>query len=570
MRRMVWYLAAEWCPGDGLARTVRFALPACIAVLLAATLVTVPPAKADHTEPPNAVSVPGSHNGEMGCPGDWQPECPKAQLTRDPSDGVWKGAFTLPAGSYEYKVALNNAWMENFGAGAVPGGSNIAYTTAGGPVRFFYDQGTHWATSDAEGPIVTAPGTFQSELGCPADWSPECMRSWLQDLDNDGVYTFVTTAIPAGTYEAKVTHGLSWAESYGAGGVGGGANIPFYVAANGNRTTFSYVLATHELTVSVGAVPAATPVAPTVNLTDPVNAAIVRTSTVSGTGEAGTTANISIDDTNPATPAVNASVFVGPEGYSVTLDLSGLNDGTLTATVTLTDGAGNVSPSTTDTAIKDTVAPVLTVDLPPVVNNATKSSVTVTGTGEGAASVAVSVDDGDPATAAVRGFTVVSNGSYSLSLDLSGLADGTLTATALANDSAGNPGAATDTAIKDTVAPFAPTVNLTDPVNPANVATATVSGTAEANTTVNISVDDTNPTTPAVTATVRVGPAGYDARLDLTSLDDGRLTATVTVVDGAGNIGPGGTDSARRVGSGGGPRCGAPCGPRSGGGPVGS
>jgi pullulanase-type alpha-1,6-glucosidase len=107
----------------------------------------------------------------------------------------------------------------------------------------------------AEGPVVTAPGSFQSELGCPGDWMPECRSSELLDPDGDGVYTFSTTAIPAGSYEVKVAHNLSWAENYGAGGVPGGANIPFFVAANGDRTTFSYVLATHVLTVEAGVAP---------------------------------------------------------------------------------------------------------------------------------------------------------------------------------------------------------------------------------------------------------------------------------------------------------------------------
>src|SRR5262245_47831120 len=107
----------------------------------------------------------------------------------------------------------------------------------------------------ADGPIVTAPGSFQSELGCPGDWMPDCRASELLDPDGDGVYTFTTTAIPAGSYEVKIAHNLSWAENYGAGGVPGGANIPFFVAANGDRTTLRYVLATHVLTVDAGVAP---------------------------------------------------------------------------------------------------------------------------------------------------------------------------------------------------------------------------------------------------------------------------------------------------------------------------
>jgi pullulanase-type alpha-1,6-glucosidase len=107
----------------------------------------------------------------------------------------------------------------------------------------------------AQGPIVTAPGSFQSELGCPGDWMPECRDSELLDADGDGIYTFTTTGIPAGAYEVKVAHGLSWAENYGAGGARDGANISFFVAADGDRTEFSYVLATHVLTVTAGVAP---------------------------------------------------------------------------------------------------------------------------------------------------------------------------------------------------------------------------------------------------------------------------------------------------------------------------
>lgn len=201
-------------------------------------------------EQPDAVSVPGTHNTEMGCETDWDPGCDAAQLTLSPTDDVWKGTFDLPAGDYEYKVAVDGTWDENYGAGAVPGGANIPYTHDGGPVSFYYDHRTHWVASDAQGPVVTAPGSFQSELGCPGDWAPECMRSWLQDPDGDGTYTFATTQIPPGSYEVKVAHGLSWDENYGAGGAPDGANIGFSVPAAGVVTTFSYDLATHVLTVS--------------------------------------------------------------------------------------------------------------------------------------------------------------------------------------------------------------------------------------------------------------------------------------------------------------------------------
>ena len=200
---------------------------------------------------PKAVSVPGDHNSEMGCAGDWDPACDQAQLTLDAKDQIWKGTYTLPAAPHAYKAAVNKSWDENYGAGAVPGGSNIEYTAPAGPVTFYYDHSTHWVTSDAQGPVITAPGSFQSELGCPGDWSPDCMRPWMQDPDGDGTYTWSTNQIPAGSYEFKIAHGLSWNENYGDGGAAGGSNISLSVPSDGVVVTLSYVLATHQVSAKV-------------------------------------------------------------------------------------------------------------------------------------------------------------------------------------------------------------------------------------------------------------------------------------------------------------------------------
>ena len=200
---------------------------------------------------PAAVSVPGDHNSEMGCGGDWDPACAQAQLALDAKDQVWKGTYTLPAAPHAYKAAVNKSWDENYGAGAQPGGANIEYTAPGTPVTFYYDHATHWVTSDAQGPVITAPGSFQSELGCPGDWSPDCMRPWMQDPDGDGTYTWSSDQVPAGSYEFKIAHGLSWNENYGDGGAAGGSNVSLSVPSDGVVVTISYVLATHQISAKV-------------------------------------------------------------------------------------------------------------------------------------------------------------------------------------------------------------------------------------------------------------------------------------------------------------------------------
>ncbi|MEO9237636.1 MAG: pullulanase-type alpha-1,6-glucosidase, partial [Jatrophihabitantaceae bacterium] len=234
----------------------RTGLAAVLSVLLPLGLLAGQPAHAaTSADPqPSAVSVPGSFGAQLGCPGDWQPDCAQVQLTRRGHDDVWSTTLNLAAGSYEYKAALNKAWDVSYGLGAALGGANIPLTVpaGGAAVTFYYDNATHWVTDTVNTTMVTAAGSFQSELGCPADWSPDCLRSWLQDPDGDGTFTFSTNAIPAGDYQVKAALNLSWDVNYGAGGVLGGANIDFTVPSTGSPVTFSYVAATHVLTVLAG------------------------------------------------------------------------------------------------------------------------------------------------------------------------------------------------------------------------------------------------------------------------------------------------------------------------------
>ncbi|MEU1971544.1 pullulanase-type alpha-1,6-glucosidase [Microbacterium sp. NPDC019599] len=200
------------------------------------------------------ITVPGSFNDEVGCPGDWQPDCEAITLTED--DGVFTATFAIPAGDYEYKVAVGGSWDENYGANGVPGGPNIAFTLEqDAEVTFYYDPRTNIVQSTAEGPIVTLPGDYQSEMGCPGDWQPDCLVTLMADGDKNGVYEFTTDQIPAGSYKVKVAHGLSWNENYGQDGVPGGSDIPFEVEEDGDVVTFRYTLATHVLQIGEPGLP---------------------------------------------------------------------------------------------------------------------------------------------------------------------------------------------------------------------------------------------------------------------------------------------------------------------------
>lgn len=204
------------------------------------------PEEPDDATPYDFVSIPGSLNTEMGCAGDWAPDCDQAQMTQ--VDGIWRLTVDLPAGDYEYKVATEKSWDENYGQGGVASGPNLVLRHAGGPVTFWFDPRTKVVQSSDDGPVVTLAGSFQSELGCAGDWAPDCLRAMMFDGDRDGVYEFSTTKLPTGSYELKVAHGLSWAENYGADGARDGANIAFS-ATEGKRVSFRYDVATHLLEI---------------------------------------------------------------------------------------------------------------------------------------------------------------------------------------------------------------------------------------------------------------------------------------------------------------------------------
>jgi pullulanase-type alpha-1,6-glucosidase len=204
--------------------------------------------------PPDLVVIPGTLQDEAGCPGEWQPECESTALILDEATGVWSNTFSLPAGDYEYKVALNGSWDVNFGLNAQPGGPNIPLSLAeDSDVTFFFSTQTGWVTDDVNSAIVTAIGDFQAALGCPEAGAADCLGAWLQDPDGDGTFLFQTDAIPAGDYAAQVAVGRTLDEVYGAEGAAGGEPIPFTVAADGELVNFIWDSESKALAIRVGA-----------------------------------------------------------------------------------------------------------------------------------------------------------------------------------------------------------------------------------------------------------------------------------------------------------------------------
>lgn len=151
---------------------IRLAIPAAFALLLMAALLVAGVSAQSNTPAPESVTIAGTIQSVLGCDGDWQPECEATFLEYSAADDLWMATFDLPAGSYEYKAALNGAWDENYGLGAEPGGPNIPLELAEDTsVTFFYDHKTHWVSDNVNSILANVPGNYQDEIGCPGELS---------------------------------------------------------------------------------------------------------------------------------------------------------------------------------------------------------------------------------------------------------------------------------------------------------------------------------------------------------------------------------------------------------------
>ncbi|MGY4542838.1 PKD repeat protein, partial [Arthrobacter sp. UYNi723] len=336
----------------------------------------------------------------------------------------------------------------------------------------------------------------------------------------------------------------SWSWAFGDGGTSAAQNPAHTYTAAGTYTatlTATNDTGSSSTTSTITVSPAPPPAAPTLDAPSVVNVANVTAVPVSGIAEAADTVSVAASD--GAGHAVSGTATASSTGaWSLpTLNLSSLNDGTVTLTATATDTAGNVSPATTATVPKDTVPPAApTLDAPSVVNVANVTAVPVSGSAEVGTTVTLNVTDTDTVHTVTVTATADGTGYWSITpLNLTSLSDGQLTYTATATDTAGNVSPATTATVpKDTVPPAAPTLTVPATVTGATATSVTVSGSAEAGTTVTLNVTDTD-AVHTVTATADADGTGYWSitPLNLTSLIDGQLTYTATATDTAGNTG---------------------------------
>ncbi|MCA0958098.1 DUF11 domain-containing protein [Muricauda ruestringensis] len=261
--------------------------------------------------------------------------------------------------------------------------------------------------------------------------------------------------------------------------------------------------------------------------------------------EVGATYNYEFSSDGGAGTVTNTGIIGTATDQITGIDLSGLPDGTITLSVTLTNGNGT-GGAVTDTATKDTAIPSgysVTIDQGPIdTGNETAVSFTFAGAEVGATYNYEFSSDGGAGTVTDTG-VIVSATDQITGIDLSGLPDGTITLSVTLTNGNGTGGAVTDTVIKDTAAPADYTVSINqDPINVTNENTITFtiedaqigsfysysfssSGGGTPITGNGGPILSTNPTFPLV------------GGIDLSSLPDGTIALSVVLTDlfGPGN-----------------------------------
>ncbi|MCF2916823.1 Ig-like domain-containing protein [Pseudoalteromonas sp. Cn5-37] len=248
------------------------------------------------------------------------------------------------------------------------------------------------------------------------------------------------------------------------------------------------------------------------------------------------TPTISGTSNEPAGSVVNLSVSDGTNTYTFTATVLGdgtwsadvpspLNNGSISIDASITDAAGNETTAN-DTAVLDTTAPSITIN---VIGETNDTTPTINGTSDAVngSVVTVVIDDGiNPAETLT---TTVNGGTWTVTAS-SALAEGDFTVTATVTEN-GIDGTATRTGIIDTTMP-AIDINALDVTNDT---TPTVSGTASApqGSTVTVVFTDANNNSHTVTTVMQSNGTWSVAASTL--LAEGEYTVTATVSDQAGN-----------------------------------
>ncbi|HED1255891.1 TPA: Ig-like domain-containing protein [Citrobacter amalonaticus] len=466
--------------------------------------------------------------------------------TEAQADLVIIGTTTAPAGQivtvtingndYTALVQANGSWSVTVPAaeaGALTSGNVTATVsdTAGNT-----GSASHALTVDTTSPVVTISTVAADDIINRAEHGQTQIISGSASGAAAG--DAVTVTVNGKNYTTVVDAAGNWSVGVPAADISGLNDGTTTIAVTVTNAAGNSGSATHDVTVDTAA-PSVT--VGSVTADDVINAAeqgadLVLSGTTTNV-EAGQTVTVMFNG-RPYTATVDNN---GEWTLTVpSADLAGITDGSARVEVSVSNAAGNSASATHDYSV-DTTAPVITISTIAAddILNATEAQadLVITGTTTAPAGQTVTVTiNGNDYTALVQ-----ANGSWSVTVpaaEAGALTTGNVTATV--SDAAGNTGSASHALTVDTTSPVVTinTVAADDIINRAEHGqTQIISGSASgaaAGDAVTVTVNGKDYTT--VVDAAGNWSVGVPAA-DISGLNDGVNTISVTVTSAAGNSG---------------------------------
>ncbi|ADU32435.1 LysM peptidoglycan-binding domain-containing protein [Evansella cellulosilytica] len=273
--------------------------------------------------------------------------------------------------------------------------------------------------------------------------------------------------------------------------------------------------------------------APVVDVPTSINGASQHQFKVSGSGKPGASIFISITDTHENTIENTATVDADGNFFTA-LDVSALSDSTLTVRVKQTNSLGNSSQASLYIVEKDTVAPEepRLVNTENIINNQNEREFLFAGTAEPEAAIFFTISSENEQVEATAHAN--SEGEFTLPIDLSQLANGTVVVQMYQKNKTGNKSELIEHSfVKNAVTP-ALSLHALTPVFSGNVDSYIVSGVTSADSSITISITDGEKIMTEMVSSDLDG--NFTLPVDLRFLKDGEITMMVSTEDVHGNV----------------------------------
>ncbi|SNR17118.1 T9SS type A sorting domain-containing protein [Tenacibaculum jejuense] len=497
-------------------------------------------------------------------------------------DGIAPTGYSVTIDQSPINAANDDAVSFTFASAEVGTTYNYAFTSSGAPgsvtgsgtIATASDQTTGIDISGLADGMITlsvtltdvngntgaaATDTETKETVAPTGYSVTIDQSPINAANDDAVsFTFASAEVGT-TYNYAFTSSGAPGSVTGSGTIATASDQITGIDISGLADgTITLTVTLTDVNGNTGAVATDTETKETVAPTgysvtidqSPINAA--NDDVVSFTfasAEVGTTYNYAFTSSG-APGSVTGSGTIATASDQITgIDISGLADGMITLTVTLTDVNGNTGAAATDTETKETVAPTgysVTIDQSPI-NAANDDAVSFTFASAEVGTTYNYAFTSSGAPGSVTGSGTIATASDQITgIDISGLADGTITLTVTLTDVNGNTGAAaTDTETKETVAPTGYSVTIDQsPINAANDdAVSFTFASAEVGTTYNYAFTSSGAPGSVTGSGIVATATDQITGIDINGLADGTITLTVTLTDVNGNTGAAATDT---------------------------